>query len=331
MLKFVLLFGGIWTFVVMIFNVFIGWNVYHSVRSMNYPTAPGVVLASEVESHMGGKNNDTRMYSAQVNYQYRVGDQVYTSDRCRYGEMSSSGSGSARATVAKYPAGAEVEVRYNPRDPSDAVLEGGVSGDTRFMAVFLTPFNMIMLATWVMAGIAVFGRTGEPRIIEGAVTRVRLNTVPAVFGGLGAALAVSFPLLFVFAFLFDGSATAGQLMVHQGVTLAAGIAGWAWMMFRVDGGKYDLVIDPVRRVATMPRARVKEAGNLTDFDVPFAKIKEVRIEDSKTTKVGNQPVQDVVVECLGPSVIGPVRLRGFAEREDAERMAGWLRGRLGLA
>ena len=50
-------------------------------------------------------------------------------------------------------------------------------------------------------------------------------------------------------------------------------------------------------------------GRRLDWIQPFAKVKDVRIQDSTTAKVGNQPVQDVVMECAGPSVIGPVKLR----------------------
>ena len=56
-----------------------------------------------------------------VQYSYQVGGQAYQSYKLAPGpEVGGTGAGKV---VARYPAGAQVMVFYNPQNPSEAVLE----------------------------------------------------------------------------------------------------------------------------------------------------------------------------------------------------------------
>ena len=56
-----------------------------------------------------------------VQYSYQVGGQAYQGMKIAPGpEVGGTG---ARKVVARYPAGAQVMVFYDPQNPSDAVLE----------------------------------------------------------------------------------------------------------------------------------------------------------------------------------------------------------------
>lgn len=325
---FALAFGGIWTLVVMVFNVFLGVTAVRSMQAASYPTVPGVVLSSEVESHLSGDDKRTRMYEARVRYQYVVNDTPYSGERRRYGEVSSSESGTSRAAVERYAPGSAVTVHYNPADPSDAVLETGIDDEMRFFVIFLTPFNAMMVATWFFAAGAILNRP-RPRIIDGPVIRVRLDRVPPLLAMCGGVLIAGFPLIFLFAFVFGGSASPRQFAAHLGFVAVAGIAAGAYFQIRRGAGHYDLLIDPARRVITVPSGVYR--GEVADRDVPFSRIHDVRIEASTTTQVGNQPLSNVILEAGGPSIIGAIKLRGFIDRADAERFTAWLRERVGLA
>lgn len=328
LLHFLLVFGGIWTLVVMIFNIVLIADITRGRAAAGFPSAPGTIASADVESHMSSGKDAQRMYSAQVQYIYQVNGTTYTGNRIRHGGMSSSDSSQAHADVARYTPGSAVTVRYNPANPTDAVLETGVSGDTRFMAIFLTPFNAVMLATWAMFFHTLRGRNGRPEVTPDFVTRIRLSTVPPSLWGFGAILVASFPLLFIFAFLANGSATPRQLAVHQSVVLGAGIAAYIWQKRKVLAGDYDLLIDASRRCITLPRARLKQDSLLRE--VPFAKLTAIEIRDSTTTRVGNEPVKDVFINCASPGP-GPVRLRAFTDRADAESFAQSLRAQTGIA
>jgi Protein of unknown function (DUF3592) len=79
----------------------------------------GTINTSYLERRSDGEGGSTN-YPV-VDYSYQVGGQNYQSRKYAPGpEMGGTGAGKV---VARYPAGAQVMVFYNPQNPSDAVLE----------------------------------------------------------------------------------------------------------------------------------------------------------------------------------------------------------------
>lgn len=91
-----------------------------------WPVARGTVLESRVcES---SDSDGGPFYRPVITYEYRVGRQVYTGDLLAFGLRSLSEGGvagerKAHETVARYPVGGDVEVRYDPKRPARCVLE----------------------------------------------------------------------------------------------------------------------------------------------------------------------------------------------------------------
>ena len=91
-----------------------------------WPVARGTVLESRVDE---SRDSDGGWdYRSVVTYQYQVDQQVYTSNLLAFGSRSLSEGGvagekRAHETVAKYPVGGHVEVRYHPKRPAQSVLE----------------------------------------------------------------------------------------------------------------------------------------------------------------------------------------------------------------
>ena len=114
---------GIIAFVLIILNaVFLG-IIYFMRRKMaavsSWPSTMGTVLMSNLESRHSSEGGWTN-YPV-VQYSYQAGGQAYQGSRIALGlEVGGSGAGKV---VARYPAGAQVMVFYNPQNPSDAVLE----------------------------------------------------------------------------------------------------------------------------------------------------------------------------------------------------------------
>jgi len=94
-----------------------------------WPTTTGVVLDSFVEtatSYDSTSNAETTSFTPRVTYEYEVNGQRYRSDRLKTSDgffRAGLLPGSAEAVVARYPAGAQVFVYYNPANPHEAVLE----------------------------------------------------------------------------------------------------------------------------------------------------------------------------------------------------------------
>jgi hypothetical protein len=114
---------GIIGFVFLILNVIFLTIIFLMRRKMaavrQWPSTMGTVTASSIEQR---HSSDSGWVDYPViQYSYQVGAQPYQGMKLAPGP-DVGGSG-ARKVVARYPAGAQVMVFYNPQNPSEAVLE----------------------------------------------------------------------------------------------------------------------------------------------------------------------------------------------------------------
>jgi hypothetical protein len=108
--------------------MFIQWSSYREARrAVSWPVTPGRVVASRVESYttsVGGRSgNRVTLFQPVVEYAYIVKDREFHSTQLRFGARESTGRDLAEARAARYPAGSEVPVHYDPQNPSNAVLD----------------------------------------------------------------------------------------------------------------------------------------------------------------------------------------------------------------
>jgi hypothetical protein len=91
-----------------------------SAQAEGWPAAGGTITRSELEWRRSSNNRGHVQYPV-VHYSYRVMGKSYEGNRIAPG-LAVGGTG-APSVVARYPAGSQVQVFYNPEDPADAVLE----------------------------------------------------------------------------------------------------------------------------------------------------------------------------------------------------------------
>ena len=113
---------GIIVFVLFILNIVFLTIIFFMRRRMatvsQWPATMGNVIMSTVERR---SSEDGYTDYPVVQYSYQVGGQAYQSYKLAPGpEVGGSG---ARKVIAKYQAGAQVMVFYDPRNPAEAVLE----------------------------------------------------------------------------------------------------------------------------------------------------------------------------------------------------------------
>lgn len=106
------------------FFYFGGRSTYAGIASSYWPTVEGRVLSSSVKSEAGKKGG--LVYSAEVNYAYKVNGESFSSERVRFGSISTGNRVLPKQLVEKYPAGRSVTVYYSSADPFFAVLEPGI-------------------------------------------------------------------------------------------------------------------------------------------------------------------------------------------------------------
>ena len=106
-------------------GAFMVLNLIRGRRSRNWPTVPGVMMDSHVNSYYDDEGD--RMYGVAIMYRYEVDGLEFTSNKRTFGEFNSNNQGRAERIVAQYLPGSNVQVHYDPDDPANAVLEPGTN------------------------------------------------------------------------------------------------------------------------------------------------------------------------------------------------------------
>lgn len=113
----------------------------------SWPQASGVIEVSEVAAERHFENS--LMYRPVVRYRYRAPGGPYTSDKMANTGKLYNAEKQARKIAARYPVGSMVMARYNPADPSEAVLERSASG-----GIWLVGFGLLCWIAPVATGTA---------------------------------------------------------------------------------------------------------------------------------------------------------------------------------
>ena len=134
------------------------WNAALGHASKAWPTATAAIQASRV-AEQGTYIKTMQVgtcYRLEVEYRYRAQGTEYTSSRVQFGNKWLDDQEFMRGLAAKYPAGAEVTVHYDPRKPSSAVLDTSeevvaeLESDYRARAFWFATAPMIFcVVTWL--------------------------------------------------------------------------------------------------------------------------------------------------------------------------------------
>jgi hypothetical protein len=87
-------------------------------------------------------------HTPEITYSYTVKGRKFTGARSQLGDTGRRYVNEIRSVVDRYPVGRVVRVTYNPRDPSQSVLEPGVNG----MSWFMLAVGLAMIALGVFFG-----------------------------------------------------------------------------------------------------------------------------------------------------------------------------------
>lgn len=108
---------------------FISLFVLPAVRiamARGWTATPCTVISSMVRSHAG---DESTTYSVDILYAYRVGGQEYRSNRYGFMTSSTAGEQGKQAVVNRYRPRSKTICYVNPADPTDAVLNKGITAD----------------------------------------------------------------------------------------------------------------------------------------------------------------------------------------------------------
>jgi hypothetical protein len=247
--------------------------MYHQYKANSFPKTPGTITHSKVTS---SHSDDGTTYGVEVKYSYNVNGQKHFGDTYRYGEMSSSG-GRAHRIIKTLQVGKEVDVYYDPDDPNESLLVPGIDSMQLFMALFLTPFNIIMLAVWGAFCQSFFNSKTE-MVAGGAEilpvhygVHVRLPQFPPIAAAAGSAIGISFVSIFVVGFGFSMEPPMWAIGGIWGLMLVVAFGIFFWRKSLIAAGLKDLVIDLEQDTITLPQTY----GRSTDITIPFQQVSNV--------------------------------------------------------
>jgi hypothetical protein len=132
-----------------------GWGELRKAReSVNWPTAPGKVLSSEVVD----AGEDNMQFDAAITYAYRVEGETRRNDQVALGQWATSDVKPVRRLVREFPEGASITVYYNPDDPAEAVLKTGPT----FQSWMIPVMGVVFFFFGGFVGVAsIFGRAQQ--------------------------------------------------------------------------------------------------------------------------------------------------------------------------
>ncbi len=307
-----------------------GSAIVRQVQASGFPTVAADILESRIEQTGSGKKGAS--YKPVIRYRYTHAGQTHESDQWRYLSVPTNMKRDSTRVVARFPLGSRATAYVNPRDPTDAVLAPGIQGLDAFMILFMVPFNTVMIGGWVAAA-GWFGGigpsrprpNGNVRIWEsGGVTVARLECAWSPFYGAVAAVFIfSIPaaLIVAFGFGFNGPPAAALTAIVLVILLA--VVTYARGMGALTGGRYDLVLDDVRRTLVLPPEPETERR-----EVPFATVQKVEVAEVAATPSDDPSVWEVRLVTRDREKFTILKR---SERKDAAAFAAWLAGRIGVA
>jgi len=317
--RFFLIFALIWSPLVLIFDVICARGLIGQWRSESFRAAPGRILSSEITSHSDGEGTT---YGADIRFQYRVGDHTYQSDRVRYWQVSTGDGQWAQEAVETYPADTECTVYYDPRDPSLAVLQTGISGQDLFIAFFLIPFNTVMLLVWgglLMAWRPPVAGRASVSVLPGRI-EVRFAKFPTAGVGLIGAGGVALVLIFALGFSSGFTQPMPVMIAAWTAVLAAGLGAFLfWNRKKPANQPPDMVIDAAQGTLTIPAAALV---------VPLDRIRGVEVRERGTSRSSSHVAALLVATDHAETRETDVGSWMFAG--GAESFVRWLRETLGL-
>ena len=135
-------FAGCFGLAVLVF--FLGAHRY-AKKAQSWPAVRGKVIRSAVESYYdnvggsGGSGSGVTSYRPVVEYAYQVHGQDYRGNQIKVAMQLNGTQSYAEKVVARYPAGGEIDVHYDPNDPTTSALE-----------------NPTASVSWILVALALF-------------------------------------------------------------------------------------------------------------------------------------------------------------------------------
>jgi len=110
--------------------------------ALNWPQTQGHIISSaltinHLPKFIDSRADPARWYGTHLQYEYKVGDEPYVSDRLSFRQADSPNPQDALKVMNKYRHEREVTVFYNSKNPQEAVLQPGYIGGDLYIILII--------------------------------------------------------------------------------------------------------------------------------------------------------------------------------------------------
>lgn len=294
-----------------------------SLATATWATTTGSIRDYRIDTV---RDSDGVAYRPIIRYDYSVQGQDYVGGRITFtSDMGSSSKARVERFRAAYPPGASVNVHYDPRNPSDAVLSLDRDPTISMMLLFLTPFNAVMVGGWgwligrirTRRTLAIAGfrldRNPERSVLH--LTRVSPSAASLCAGGLS-----SFVCVFLVAFLTDLEPSLSVMIVTWTIIAACAGGGWWAQSRRIAQGRYTLVIDHARQTISIP---TKHGPSIE----PIAHVERFEVRRDDKRQINDEPTHQVVAHLRGAGE--PLQIAAWMNADAARELVSSLEREIG--
>lgn len=324
------IFGLFWSGMTLMFDGILARNAIHQLRTLTYSTTQGFVTHTDLECISDDEGGS--YYRPIIKYTYSVAGQEYKGERRRYDEEG-FGPRTAQRMVDAYPVGRPVEVHYAPYDPAEAVLHVGLEGIDFFHAMFMLPFNLVMLGLWIAGFGKVYYRLYRPRAggariwEDGEKLCVRLSSWRPLYTGAIVAGALAFAGVFIVDCGRGSNSFMPVMLTAWTVIIGGGLMAYLYHHFRLGPDGCDVVIGTFGNHVTI----LGTQGRKETIVVPREKVISIEVEKiEKRDSDGDVSYRYVPIVAFADKAGSTQRERlvEWCNESRTEELAAWLRERL---
>lgn len=127
-------------------------NRKKGTESQEWPRVTGTITNVNIskDTDTDAEGFTTVTYKPEIEYQYEIGGNQFTSTRVSFGGTRTYNSyKKAEEATAKYPLDGAISVFYNPQQPEEAVLEQGTKGTMALIIAGIVFLGISMIASCV--------------------------------------------------------------------------------------------------------------------------------------------------------------------------------------
>ncbi|WP_395745755.1 DUF3592 domain-containing protein [Prosthecobacter sp.] len=108
-------------------GLYLAWtgisDIWFTAKARSWPTVQGTIHAKDVWTRSG--RHGTADYIPTLRYFYVLNGSSYTSEKIRHDSMGAASKARALQIISAYSVGMPATVHYDPKNPSNSVLEVG--------------------------------------------------------------------------------------------------------------------------------------------------------------------------------------------------------------